>query len=247
MMDVELAGPGPGSSRARGRLPTQLRTLVCERSVLDRADGSAKWTQEGSSVLAAVYGPRQAKPQKEDAEQAVVEVVYKPRAGLQGHEDRTFELEVRGILEGVIPLGMYPRTSIMVVLQVLQGDGAVLSCALNAACAALVDAGIAMTSMYASVTCVLTEEERLLLDSDAAEEQAAKACFCFTVPHHYDLTKAIDGQVVISNAALGSRSYGSFTSDHMLDAFMLARLGCERVAIFAWLSLTKSLQAAGST
>lgn len=57
---------------------------MCERSVLDRADGSAKWSQEGSSVLAAVYGPRQAKIQKEDAERAVVEVVYKPRSGLQG-------------------------------------------------------------------------------------------------------------------------------------------------------------------
>lgn len=35
-----------------------------------------------------------------------------------GHEDRSLELEIRGILEGVIPLGMFPRTSVMVVLQV---------------------------------------------------------------------------------------------------------------------------------
>ncbi len=33
-------------------------------------------------------------------------------------------------------------------IQVLQEDGSVLSCALNAACAALVDAGVPMTSMY---------------------------------------------------------------------------------------------------
>ncbi|GLC41772.1 hypothetical protein PLESTM_001238000 [Pleodorina starrii] len=263
-MEVDAAGPGPGSSRARGRLSTQLRTLVCERSVLDRADGSARWTQEGSSVLAAVYGPRQAKIQKEDAERAVVEVVYKPRAGLQGHEDRSLELEIRGILEGVIPLGMHPRTSIMVVLQVLQEDGSVLSCALNAACAALVDAGVPMSSMYASVTCALTADERLLLlDPDAAEEQAAKARFCFTFPHHFDLAKApADGgegaaaggggdtaaaaAAIVSAAALGSRSFGSFSSDQLLDAFQLARLGCERVAVFARLSLTKSFQAASS-
>lgn len=35
-------------------------------------------------MLAAVYGPRQARLQKEDAEKAVVEVVFKPRSGFQG-------------------------------------------------------------------------------------------------------------------------------------------------------------------
>jgi ribonuclease PH len=57
---------------------------VCELAVLNRADGSAKWTQENTSVVAAVYGPRQAMQRKEDAEQAVVEVVFKPRSGIQG-------------------------------------------------------------------------------------------------------------------------------------------------------------------
>ncbi|KXZ49109.1 hypothetical protein GPECTOR_23g4 [Gonium pectorale] len=218
-------------------------TLVCERSVLDRADGSAKWSQEGSSVLAAVYGPRQAKVQKEDAERAIVEVVYKPRAGLQSNEDRSLEMEIRGVLEGVIPLGMHPRTSIMVVLQVLQEDGSVLPCALNAACAALVDAGVPMSSMYASVACALTADERLLLDPDAAEEQAAKARFCFTFPHHFDLVKAAEGEAVVSEGVLGSRSFGSFSTEHLLEAFQVCRLGCERVAQFARLSLTKSLQA----
>ncbi len=35
-----------------------------------------------------------------------------------GHAERSLEMEIRGTLEGVIPLGMHPRTSIMVVLQV---------------------------------------------------------------------------------------------------------------------------------
>lgn len=57
---------------------------MCELSLLTRADGSAKWTQEGTCVVAAVYGPRQAQQRKEDAEKAVIEVVFKPRSGLQG-------------------------------------------------------------------------------------------------------------------------------------------------------------------
>jgi hypothetical protein len=60
------------------------RLITCERGTLHRADGSARWTQDSSSVLAAVYGPRQVQIRKEDAEQAVVEVVFKPRSGFQG-------------------------------------------------------------------------------------------------------------------------------------------------------------------
>lgn len=267
-MDLdEAAGPGPGSAttlqRARGRAASQLRTLVCERSVLDRADGSAKWSQEGSSVLAAVYGPRQAKIQKEDAERAVVEVVYKPRSGLQGHAERALEMEIRGALEGVIPLGMHPRTSIMVVLQVLQEDGSVLPCALNAACAALVDAGVPLSTMFAAVGCVLAADGQLLVDADGTEERAAQAAFSFAFPFHFDLTTqpsdntdskttpagpdgaAAASQLRMSDSALAVRSYGTFSPDQLLDAFVLCRRGCERVALFSRLSLTKSLQAAG--
>jgi hypothetical protein len=60
------------------------RPLLSERAVLDRADGSAKWAQEGSAVLAAVHGPHQAGQRREDAERAVVEVLVKPRNGMAG-------------------------------------------------------------------------------------------------------------------------------------------------------------------
>ena len=52
--------------------------------MLTRSDGSARWAQDGVVVLAAVLGPRQAGAKKEDAERAIVEVVFKGRSGLQG-------------------------------------------------------------------------------------------------------------------------------------------------------------------
>jgi len=58
------------------------RTLLCERGLLQRADGSARWSQDKTSVLAAVYGPRTTLGRKEDSEQAVVEVVFKPKSGM---------------------------------------------------------------------------------------------------------------------------------------------------------------------
>lgn len=58
------------------------RTLLCERGLLQRADGSARWSQDKTSVLAAVYGPCSTFGRKEDSEKAVVEVFFKPHAGL---------------------------------------------------------------------------------------------------------------------------------------------------------------------
>ena len=60
------------------------RTLVCERGVLHRADGSARWAQGGTSVLASVYGPQSTLARKEDPEKAVVEVSFYPCAGSVG-------------------------------------------------------------------------------------------------------------------------------------------------------------------
>ena len=57
------------------------RTLLCERGLLQRADGSARWSQSNSNILAAVYGPRATVSRKEDPQQAVVEVVFKPKSG----------------------------------------------------------------------------------------------------------------------------------------------------------------------
>ena len=107
MQDME-AGPGPGSaaSRADGRSNLQIRfvstvssgsaiyhkemalilficrTLLCERGLLQRADGSARWCQDKTCVLAAIYGPRTTLGRKENPEQAVVEVFFKPKSGV---------------------------------------------------------------------------------------------------------------------------------------------------------------------
>ena len=58
--------------------------MQCERGPLQRADGSARWGQGGTAVLAAVHGPRGTASRKEDPERAVVEVVFRPRSGLAG-------------------------------------------------------------------------------------------------------------------------------------------------------------------
>lgn len=124
------------------------RPLLCERSLLQRADGSAKWAQEGSAVLAAVHGPVAAGPRKENPERAMVEVIFKPRTGLPSSKEHELEEVLRQTVEGVLLATLHPRTLVTVVVQVLQADGSLLACAVNAACAALVDAGVPLASLF---------------------------------------------------------------------------------------------------
>ena len=67
--------------------------MTCVRGLLQRADGSVQWSQEGTSVIAAVYGPQAAQARSENDERAIVEVVFKPRSGLAGlysHQAKVF-------------------------------------------------------------------------------------------------------------------------------------------------------------
>lgn len=59
------------------------RTMMCERGALQNADGSAEWTQDGTKVVAAVYGPQQTSTWKEHPERGVVDVVFR-RTGTTG-------------------------------------------------------------------------------------------------------------------------------------------------------------------
>ena len=62
-----------------------LRGFSCASAKLERADGSAEWTQGRTCVTAAVYGPGQfGLARNEDPEQLTVEVHFRPRAGLPG-------------------------------------------------------------------------------------------------------------------------------------------------------------------
>ncbi|KAL6745828.1 ribosomal protein S5 domain 2-type protein [Haematococcus lacustris] len=248
------------ATRLRGRTHDQCRRVVCELSVLSRADGSAQWSQDDTSVLAAVYGPRQAPQQKEDAELAVIEVVFKPRGGLQGSVDKENEVIIRSTLEAVVMLGQHPRTSITVVLQVMQEDGSVLACACNAACAALVNAGVPMRCMFACVSCVVDVMGGMLLDPDSKEEQAACATMLWGFTSSFEAQETAAAttkpQPVVGEGALlchtwpgaasviqqaGPKPTGSLQCDSLLDTFDLSRLACRQLAAFQRAAFLKSL------
>ncbi|WVZ05045.1 hypothetical protein V8G54_018391 [Vigna mungo] len=179
--------------RPDGRTPDQLRPLACSCSVLHRAHGSSSWAQGETKVLAAVYGPKAGTKKNENPEKASIEVIWKPKTGQIGKVEKEYEMILKKTLESICIRTIYPNTTTSVIVQasfvlsignvacyVLNDDGAVsylklLPCAINAACAALVDAGIPLKHLAVAICCSVTDSGSILLDPTKDEEEKLKA------------------------------------------------------------------------
>ncbi|VTJ54942.1 Hypothetical predicted protein [Marmota monax] len=162
---TESSPRGPGCS---------LRHFACEQNLLSRPDGSASFLQGDTSVLAGVYGPAEVKVSKEIFNKATLEVILRPKIGLPGVAEKSRERLIRNTCEAVVLGALHPRTSITVVLQLL-------ACCLNAACMALVDAGVPMRALFCGVTCALDSDGILVLDPTAKQEKEARAVLTFAL------------------------------------------------------------------
>ncbi|KAJ1554041.1 Exosome component 5, partial [Nowakowskiella sp. JEL0078] len=137
--------------------------------VLNRADGSAKFAFEKSSVLCSVFGPTEVKLREEKLDKATLSVIWRPAIGQAGTLEKTYEKTIRETFSSAILLALHPRTSIQITIQVLTEDGSILASAINAASLALIDAGIPMKCAPGAVVCAIDEEGELLLDPLASE------------------------------------------------------------------------------
>ncbi|KAG5562549.1 hypothetical protein RHGRI_005323 [Rhododendron griersonianum] len=198
--------------RADGRTPNQLRPLACSRGILNRAHGSANWSQGETKVLAAVYGPKAGTKKNENPEKACIEVIWKPKTGQIGKPEKEYEMILKRTLQSICLLSVNPNTTTSVIvqepgyipppqalscntffagcqlssyalLQVVNDDGALLPCAINAACAALVDAGIPLKNLAVAICCCLTDSGCVILDPNKLEEQKMKAFVYLVFPN----------------------------------------------------------------
>lgn len=107
------------TTRRDGRKANQIRPLAAEQGILNRADGSARFVQGNTSVLAAVYGPAPAKSARmERADGATVDVNFKPESGVPTPADAEREALLRRSLEEVVLRSRYPRAVVSVLIQV---------------------------------------------------------------------------------------------------------------------------------
>lgn len=80
-------------------------------------------------------------------------------------EDKELQAFVRGVVQSVVRLDLYPKTLIQIVVQELESDAHFLSLSLNCMCAALLDAGLALRGTFAAVTSVIGPSAKLPSDT----------------------------------------------------------------------------------
>ncbi|XP_074163010.1 exosome complex component RRP46 isoform X4 [Sminthopsis crassicaudata] len=100
---------------------------------------------------------------------------------LQGVAEKSRERLIRNTCEAVVLGTLHPRTSITIALQIVSDAGSLLACCLNAACLALVDAGVPMRALFCGVTCALDPDGALILDPTAKQEKEARAILTFAL------------------------------------------------------------------
>ncbi|KAJ0082149.1 hypothetical protein Patl1_12002 [Pistacia atlantica] len=225
--------------RADGRTANQLRPLSCSRNTLHRAHGSASWSQGDTKVLAAVYGPKAGTKKNENPEKPCFEVIWKPKSGQIGKLEKEYEMILKRTVQSICILTVNQNTTTSIIIQVVHDDGAVsfddyvfqysvfislLPCAINAACAALVDAGIPMKHLAVAICCCLAESGYVILDPTKLEEQKMKA-FAYLVFPNSILSVLPEGSSLVEgepmeHGIITSVTHGAMSVDdyfHCLD------------------------------
>ncbi|KAI4475290.1 hypothetical protein M0802_015217 [Mischocyttarus mexicanus] len=134
-----------------------------------------------TSVIAGVYGPIEAKPQKMIYDKASIEVVYSPLKGPLKINDRLIELYLKESCEAGIIVNLHPASTISVNVQEVQDNGGLLACTINAACLALINSGISLKFTMAAVSCMIEENTgQVILDPNSDQLQKSQAILTFT-------------------------------------------------------------------
>ncbi|XP_038642152.1 exosome complex component RRP46 [Scyliorhinus canicula] len=205
--------------QAGAEAPQQLRPFGCERSLLSRPDGSACFMQGDTTILAAVYGPAEVKVSKEIFDKATLDVLLKPKVGLPGVAEKSKEQMIRNTCEATILTALHPRSSITIVLQVIHDSGSLLSCCLNAACMALMDAGLPMRSVFCGITCVIDSNREILLDPTTKMEKEAAAVLTFSID-------SVEKQLLMSSTK------GTYSVEELQQCVAICQKAAEKIFQF---------------
>nr|VDC66647.1 unnamed protein product [Brassica rapa] len=232
--------------REDGRTPNQLRPLACSRNILHRPHGSASWSQGDTKVLAAVYGPKPGTRKNENPEKACFEVIWKPKSGQIGKAEKEFEMILKKTIHSICVLTVNPNTTTSVIIQVSnmfqcllpllymmmvlypffynarQPCHDLLPCAINAACAALVDAGIPMKHLAVAICCCLADSGYVVLDPNKLEEKKMTAFAYLVFPNTtLSVLPEVEGEPV-EHGIITSVTHGVMSVD---DYFLCVETG----------------------
>mmetsp|Transcript_58453 Transcript_58453/g.117367 ORF Transcript_58453/g.117367 Transcript_58453/m.117367 type:complete len:248 (+) Transcript_58453:158-901(+) len=132
------------TKRSDGRESNQIRPPSFEDGLLFRADGSSRLSMGNTVVLAGVFGPASGRSKGGDGGELSIEVTLGISPHLSDCQSANFKNMVADVLRAAVCVGQYPRCTLVVALRVLHADGGSLATLVNAACAAVMDAGVEM-------------------------------------------------------------------------------------------------------
>ncbi|PHT49811.1 Exosome complex exonuclease RRP46 -like protein [Capsicum baccatum] len=232
--------------RQDGRTANQLRPLTCTRNVLNRAHGSASWSQGETKVLAAVYGPKAGTKKNENPEKACFEVIWKPKTGHVGKAEKEYEMILKRTVQSICVLNVHPNTTTSIIIQVVNDDGALLPCAINALCAALVDAGIPLKHLAVAICCCLADSGHILLDPSKLEEQMMKA-FAYLIFPNSTLSVLPEEPLKVrgepmEHGLIASSTHGVMSVDDYIRCLERGRAATAKLSDFLRRSLQSQVQ-----
>ena len=210
--------------RVDGRRFDELRPLKIEVGILDKADGSAYVEHGRNKILAAVYGPREAHPKHIAlADRAVIKCRYhmapfstdERKSPAPSRRELELSKVIREALEPAIMSEYFPRSTIDIIIEVLQADAGTRCAGITAAALALADAGIPMRELVAG--CAAGKiDGKVVLDLSDIEDKQGEA----------DLPVALmpkSGMVSLLQMD------GSLTEDEFKQALDMSTDACRRI------------------
>lgn len=186
-------------------------------------------------MLAAIYGPKPGTRKGENPEKAAIEIIWKPKTGQIGKQEKEYEMVLKRTLQSICLLTIHPNTTTSVIVQVIDDDGALLPCAINASCAALVDAGIPLKHLAVAIGCGLNEHGSVMLDPTLAEEQKMQA-FAYLVFPNVPLSVVPKSQSSqeepIEHGIITSVTHGTMSVENYLHCLERGRAACVKISEF---------------
>jgi exosome complex component RRP46 len=180
-----------------------------------------------------------------------VDVIYRPKSGLPGVNERYKEKIVKSLCETCIITQLYPRTQITVQTQEMDDHGGVsshcnyrkqqtkfsfhqlLACAINAVNLAIMNSGLEMKFHMAAVHCGLDNDDNLVIDPD----YVPNANLSFSRIQKSSRSQNFKGNFTfvfdsLKQSVIGVNTDGKFTLQQYNDAQKLCRQASRKIFDF---------------
>ncbi|KAI1500091.1 hypothetical protein F5X99DRAFT_257085 [Biscogniauxia marginata] len=199
-------------------------------SHLQKADGSATFSYAGYTVIGAVNGPIEVQRRDELPEEAAIDVIVRPVAGVGGTRERHLESLIQSTLRQIILVNNFPRTLIQVILQVTvapeneyvntkvtqaSSNLPILPALLQTAILSLLSAALPLTATLTSTALAIVPEQgapKIIVNPTAREVEQSQSFHVFVFTSHNELILV--------------ESEGNFTMKEWDDVFATAYSRC---------------------